>query len=95
MLGLHIFHQKLSRRSALAAERLLVGPAGGIFAGLQHELHAVWVLRRGNREPSVASLGEICFLHEAEIVRIELQRLVLIINVDGGPLDPHVLSPCL
>src|SRR4029453_6414996 len=76
-------------RNALLEQRLLERPAGGIGIRLQRQFEVSWPVRGDDGNPAVLANRNVVLLHEAEHLRVERQRLVLIVDHDARQLDSH------
>jgi hypothetical protein len=74
-------------------QRLLIRFGRRVVVQRQLQLSAVWLLGRGHRQPAVRALTEIGLLGKAQYLGIEAQGLVLVVDVYGGQLDFHFVSP--
>src|SRR5215472_1537404 len=81
------------RGLALVEERLLVRLGRWVVVALEMQLGAIRLFRRRHGEPAIPTLRNIRLLHEAGHLRIEAQRLVEIVYVNGCQLDLHCPPP--
>src|SRR5262249_1032062 len=81
------------RGLALLKDRLLIRFGRGVVVQRQLQLSAVRLLGRGHGQPAIGALPDIGLPGKAQYLRIEAQGLVLVVYVDGGQFDFHVVSP--
>jgi hypothetical protein len=90
-ISVDVGHREGGRRDPVRGQGLPVRPDSRVIGGLQDELDAVGLPRRHDSQPAVLAERHLGLLHEAEHLGVELQRLVLVIDVDAGQGDSHGL----
>jgi len=60
---------------------------------LEQKLGSIWLFGRHDRQPRGPAEVDVRFLREAEGVRIELERLPLVVDEDARDIDPHSEAP--
>ncbi len=85
----HVVHGERREGNPVLHQRPLERTGGGMAVRLEHQLGAVDILRRHDGQPPVLSHRDLDLLHEAEDLRVETQRLVLIVHQDAREIDPH------
>jgi hypothetical protein len=86
-LLVHVMTTKGAEGDPVADERCLKRLGGRMRVGLAHQLGPVWVVSLDDGEPAVLTERDIGLLLEAEDVRVEVKRLVLIVDEDTGQVD--------
>src|SRR5215510_8373543 len=76
----HILHAKRREGNPVLHERPFERLDRRVLVRFQHELHAVRVVRRYDGQPPVRVQQDLGLLDEAEHVRVEPERLVLIVH---------------
>src|SRR5215213_9404749 len=88
-----IVNLERSGRDALLQQAFLERPANGVGVGFQRQLDILISFRRYDGDPSeLAANRDVVFLHEAEHLRVEPQRLLLILDHDARQLDSHATT---
>src|SRR5215217_977379 len=75
--------------NAVRYQGLLVRRRRWMPIGLQDELRTFGVLGGDHRNPPRTSRGDVHLLHEAHLLRVELERLFLVINEQTAEGDSH------
>ncbi len=61
--------------------------------GLEQQLRTVGLGLSDDREPAVLAERDVVLLYEPERFRVELERLLLVVDKDVRDVDSHVLLP--
>src|SRR6266568_497505 len=93
VVALDVIGEEHGRRLALLKYRLLIRFGCGIVVQRQLQFSAIWLLGRDHGQPAIWALTEIGLLGKAQYLGIEAQGLVLVVHVDAGQFDFHLVSP--
>src|SRR5271168_1320765 len=93
VIALDVVGEEHRRWLALFKDRLLIGLGCGVVVQRQLQLRAVRLLGRGHRQPPIGPLRKVCLLYKPQHLRIEPQRLLLVVHIHAGHFDFHSFSP--
>ena len=80
MLSTNIRNAEIYRGNILIKNCFLVCFCCRIIVQFMYKLGTVFIVRRGNGEPTVFSRGDVAFLHKAKSFSIKFQGFILIVN---------------
>src|SRR5579883_2889251 len=92
VLGIDVCGEKRRRRDACLPKSCVVNLRRFEAHRLEHQFHSLSPVGRGDRQPAIRTHRDVFLLYEANLGRVELQCLGLVVHQDSGEPNLHSSS---